>query len=528
MVQNCTILFFVLFLYKIPGNMYIKCFSSALSGIDAITITIEVNVSSGLQLFIVGLPDSAVKESQQRIMAAFENSGFKMPGRKVTVNMAPANVRKEGSYFDLPIAVAILACTGQIVCENIETYMITGELSLDGSVLPVKGALPMAMCARKEGFGSFILPLGNAPEAAVVKGLSVYGVTSLLQVAMFLNGRYEIAPQQAELPQSAEQLPQEDFMEVKGQESVKRALEVAAAGGHNVLMIGPPGSGKTMLARRIGTIMPPMTLEESLETTKIHSVAGKSIGGGGLITHRPFRAPHHTLSNVALVGGGVSPRPGEISLADNGILFLDELPEFGRSVLEVLRQPLEDRHITISRSQYSVDYPANFMLVASMNPCPCGFLTHPEKECTCKRGEVVRYLNSISGPLLDRIDIHIEVLPVGFEKLAHSRPAESSQEIRNRVCRAREIQSRRFEGSGIHSNAMMPPKLVEQYCKPAEDSLKLLKTAIEKMGLSARAYNRILKVARTIADLEGEEQILSRHIAEAIQYRTLDKNSWIK
>lgn len=508
--------------------MYIKCFSSSLMGIDAIIITVEVNVSNGLQLFIVGLPDSAVKESQQRILAAFENSGFKMPGRKVTVNMAPANVRKEGSYFDLPIAVAILACTGQIICENLEEYIITGELSLDGSVLPVTGVLPMALRAREDGFKGFLLPEVNAPEAAVVRELEVYGVKSLLQLVMFLNSRHSIdRVLPIEISDKHRTCFEEDFCDVKGQESVKRALEVASAGGHNILMIGPPGSGKTMLARRIPSIMPPMTIEESLETTKVHSVAGKSIDQSGLVVHRPFRAPHHTLSDVALVGGGSSPRPGEISLAHNGILFLDELPEFGRQVLEVLRQPLEDRHITIARSQYCVDYPANFMLVASMNPCPCGYLTHPEKECSCKRGDVLRYLNRISGPLLDRIDIHIEVLPLSFDKLSKKSRSESSSIVRERVCRAREIQSKRFFGESVHSNSMMTPKMMEQYCKLDDNSLMLLKGVIQKMGLSARAYNRILKVSRTIADLDDSLDIKFEHIAEAIQYRSLDKEAWI-
>ena len=508
--------------------MYIKCFSGALIGIDSITITIEVNVSSGLQLFIVGLPDNAVKESQQRILSAFENSGFSMPGRKVTVNMAPANVRKEGSYFDLPIAIAILACTGQIECADLEKYMIMGELSLDGRVMPIKGALPIAVNAAKDGFEGFILPYDNAPEAAVVDKISVYGVKSLLQVAMFLNGKHQI--ERSETPSFDDEITglyNIDYSEVKGQESVKRALEVAAAGGHNVLMIGSPGSGKTMIARRLPTILPPMTLEESLETTKIYSVAGKKIDSSGLVRLRPFRSPHHTLSNVALVGGGTYPKPGEVSLSHNGVLFCDELPEFGRAVLEVLRQPLEDKMISISRSQYSVDYPANFMFVASMNPCPCGYLTHPEKSCSCKRGDIVRYLNRISGPLLDRIDIHIEVLPVSYDQLSDKSRNSDSESIRKRVCEARKIQQTRYKDDDIHSNAMMLPKHLDKYCELDSKSDEMLRMVMNKMSLSARAYNRILKLSRTIADLDNSERVEFSHLAEAIQYRTLDKQSWI-
>ena len=508
--------------------MYTKCFSGAILGIDAITITVEVNVSSGIHLNIVGLPDNAVKESQQRILSAFENNGYSMPGRKITVNMAPANVRKEGSYFDLPIAVAILACTGQINCDNLEQYVIMGELSLDGRVLPIKGALPIALNAASEKLNGFILPYENAQEASVVTSLNVYGVKNLLEVGLFLSGTHSIEKTIPEsFDESIDSVQGDDFFDVKGQESTKRAMEVAAAGGHNILMIGPPGGGKTMIARRIPSILPPLTLNEALETTKIYSVAGKTIGEGGLVKVRPFRSPHHTLSNVALVGGGSYPKPGEVSLSHNGVLFADELPEFGRSVLEVLRQPLEDKTISISRSQYTVEYPANFMFVASMNPCPCGYLTHPDKECTCKRGEVTRYLNQISGPLLDRIDIHIEVLPVSYEKLSQKGSHEGSTEIRKRVCEARDIQATRFGESGTYSNAMMTPKQIEKYCALDQQCQSMIKMVMEKMGFSARAYTRILKLARTIADLDKSETILIQHLTEAIQYRALDKQNWI-
>lgn len=508
--------------------MYVKCFSSALMGIDAITITVEVNVSSGVHLNIVGLPDNAVKESQQRISSAFQNSGYKLPGKRITVNMAPANVKKEGSYFDLPIAIAILACTGQIECEQISNYMIMGELSLDGRILPIKGALPIAMHAAKEHFKSFILPEENAAEASVVQDLDVYGVKTLLQVAMFLNGKHKLDKSIAPSFQYVDDIHYlEDFADVKGQETTKRALEIAAAGGHNLLMIGPPGGGKTMIARRIPTILPPLTIEESLETTKIYSVAGKKIDDNGLIRQRPFRSPHHTLSNVALVGGGTYPKPGEVSLSHNGVLFCDELPEFGRSVLEVLRQPLEDKLISISRSQYSVEFPANFMFVASMNPCPCGYLTHPEKDCTCKRGDIIRYLNRVSGPLLDRIDIHIEVLPVSYDKLSNKTGSENSCDIRKRVCDARNIQNKRFLKYKIHSNAMMGSRHIEKFCSLDQKCSDMLKSVMERMGFSARAYTRILKLSRTIADLDCAENIQFKHLAEAVQYRALDRKDWI-
>jgi magnesium chelatase family protein len=510
--------------------MMIKTFASAVHGIDATTITIETDVSQGIKFFLVGLPDSAVKESQQRIESALRLNGFKWPRRKIIINMAPADLRKEGSAYDLPLAVAILAASEQVRPEKLEKYLLMGELSLDGTLQPIKGALPIAVKAREEGFEGFILPAQNAREAAVVDELKIYGVGNIKQVADFFN---EVAEPEQTIVNTRQEFykmvnhADVDFADVKGQENVKRALEIAAAGGHNVIMIGPPGSGKTMLAKRIPTILPPFTLHEALETTKIHSVAGKIGRNTSLMTERPFRAPHHTISDIALVGGGAFPQPGEISLAHNGVLFLDELPEFRRTVLEVMRQPLEDRHIIISRARFSVEYPASLMLVASMNPCPCGYYNHPSRECVCPPGAVAKYLNKISGPLLDRIDIHLEVVPVPFNKLAELKATESSSTIRERVIRARNIQSKRYRNlQGIFCNAQMTSRQVREYVDLDHASNMLLKNAMEKLGLSARAYDRILRVARTIADLENSVRAEAHHISEAIQYRSLDRESW--
>ena len=510
--------------------MLVKTYASAVHGIDAITVTVETDVSDGVNFYMVGLPDNAVKESQQRIETALRSTGYRLPGKKIVVNMAPADLKKEGSAYDLAIAIGILGASGQINSEHIGEYIILGELSLDGSINPVKGALPIAIQALHEKYKGVILPARNAREAAVVNNIVVYGVSNIQEVISIFEGVPTIGPTVVDTRKeffADYQSIDLDFADVKGQLTVKRALEIAAAGGHNVIMIGPPGSGKTMLSKRIPSILPPFTLRESLETTKIHSVAGTLPSDSALMTRRPFRAPHHTISDVALVGGGTFPQPGEISLAHNGVLFLDELPEFKRQVLEVLRQPLEDREITISRARSTVNYPAGFMLVASMNPCPCGYYNDPNKECTCPPGAVKKYLSKISGPLLDRIDLHVEVVPVPFNDLALQGRGESSEEIRARVVKAREIQRKRFENmDGIHCNAQMSSGKIRSICVLDDAGMTLIKKAMEKFQLSARAYDRILKVARTIADLAGSEQICSNHVAEAITYRSLDRETW--
>jgi magnesium chelatase family protein len=509
--------------------MLVKVASAAIQGIHAKPVQIEVHLSRGIRFSLVGLPDNAVRESHERIVSALQVNGMDLPRKQIVINMAPADLRKEGTSYDLPLLVGIMAAGDYIPLSSVDDCLFIGELSLDGRLQPIRGVLSVAMLTKESGIKRLILPATNAQEASVVEGLDVFGVENIVELVSLLKNTADFSPAQPNmLPQPSETTAQtEDFSDVKGQDHVKRAVEVACAGGHNLLLVGPPGAGKTMIAHCIPSILPPMSRQEALETTKIHSVAGKTQVGFGLLHHRPFRSPHHSISAVALVGGGTKPQPGEISLAHNGVLFLDELPEFQRNVLEVLRQPLEDRSIHLSRVSYTIDYPAGFMLVASMNPCPCGYYNHPDKACICTPGQIQRYMARISGPLLDRIDLHVEILPVSYDKLSDTKPAEISTNIRERVVIAREIQERRFGDSSLTTcNARMRTKEIHRFAQPDDAGRRLLKSAMEKLNLSARAYDRILKVARTIADLDASVHVESRHVGEAIQYRTLDRGNW--